>query len=105
MHQARTTWSRKIKEHQVLILMLLLALVFGVIFIFIVPPWQHYDEPTHFEYSWLIANRTGLPSVGEYDQPVRREIASSMIEHGFYRDIDFNPNLLSISDRIWIGAA
>jgi len=83
--------------------MLLLALVFGVIFIFIVPPWQHYDEPTHFEYSWLIANRAGLPSVGEYDQPVRREIAASMVEHGFYRDINFNPNLLSITDRIWIG--
>jgi hypothetical protein len=96
-------WSDTIKEHQVIILMLLLALVIGITFIFIVPPWQHYDEPTQFEYSWLIANRPGLPEISDYDQALRRDIAGSMIEHGFFRDMGFTPNLLSTTEQIWIG--
>jgi hypothetical protein len=103
MQRLRRLWSDSIKEHQVLILMLLLALVFGFTFIFLIPPWQHYDEPTQFEYSWLIANRPGLPEIRDYDQQLRREIAASMIEHGFFRDLDFEPNLLSTSEQIWIG--
>ena len=103
MQRLRTMWSDLIKEHQVLILMLFLALVLGIMFIFLVPPWQHYDEPTQFEYTWLIANSPGLPEVGDYDQPLRREIAASMIEHGFFRDMGFKPNLLSSTEQIWIG--
>ncbi len=103
MQRLRTSWVDSIKEHQVLILMLLLAFVVGCLFIFLVPPWQHYDEPTQFEYSWLIANRPGLPETGDYDQPLRREIAASMIEHGFFLDLGFEPNLLSSSEQIWIG--
>ena len=91
------------KEHQVLILMLLLALGFGLVFVFLVPPWQHYDEPTQFEYAWLIANRPGLPGNGEYDQSMRREVAASMLEHGFFQELGFEPNLLSASEQIWIG--
>ena len=86
-----------------LILMLLLALGMGFIFIFLVPPWGHYDEPTQFEYTWLIANRPGLPDIGEYDQSMRREIAASMIEHDFFRDLGFQSNLLSATEEIWIG--
>ena len=83
--------------------MLLLALALGTSFIFLVPPWQHYDEPTQFEYSWLIANQPGLPGEGDYDQQVRREIASSMVEHGFFRVLDFEPDLLSSVQPVWIG--
>ena len=103
MQRLRTSWVDSIKEHQVLILMLLLAFVVGCLFIFLVPPWQHYDEPTQFEYSWLIANRPGLPEIRDYDQQLRREIAASMIEHGFFLDLGFEPNLLSSSEQIWIG--
>ncbi len=93
MQRLRTLLSNPIKEHQVLALMLLLASLIGIAFVFIVPPWQHYDEPTQFEYAWLIANRPGLPGVGESDQALRRDIAASMIEHGFFRDLEFTPNL------------
>jgi hypothetical protein len=92
-----------IKEHQVLILMLLLALAFGIIFIFLVPPWQHYDEPTQFEFSWMISNHPGNPESGDFDQALRREIAASMIENDFFRDLGFKPNLLSVAEQIWIG--
>lgn len=83
--------------------MLFFGLVLGVVFISLVPPWQHYDEPTHFEYTWLIANRPGLPAEGEYDQAMRREAAASMIEHEFFRGMGFTPNLLSSAEPIWLG--
>jgi hypothetical protein len=51
----------------------------------------------------LIANRPGLPEVGDYDQSMRREVAASMIEHDFFADKNFRPNLLSITEPVWIG--
>lgn len=79
-----------------------LALVMGLLYVSVVPPWQHYDEPTHFEYAWLIANRPGLPETGDYDQAMRREVAASMVEHDFYRGMDYVPDLLQ-SRPIGIG--
>ncbi len=103
MQPLRTLWSNLVKEHRVLFLMLLLALVTGITFIFLVPPWQHYDEPTQFEYAWLIANRSGIPGIGDYDQMLRREVAASMVENDFFRDLGFEPNLLAATEQIWIG--
>jgi hypothetical protein len=91
------------KEHWAIGLMLLFGLLHGLVYVFIVPPWQHYDEPGHFEHAWLIANRDTLPQVGDYDQAMRREVASSMIEHDFYRGLNMRPNLLSITEPIDIG--
>jgi hypothetical protein len=99
----QSMWSRLTQEHQVLGLMLFFGLLLGTIFIYVVPPWQHYDEPTHFEYAWLIANRNGFPSWGEYDQPMRREVAASMVEHGFFKGMGFTPNLISSTEPVWIG--
>jgi hypothetical protein len=82
---------------------LLVALVHGLIYLFIMPPWQHYDEPTHFEYAWLIANHPGLPKPGDYDQSMRREVALSMIEHGFFRDGNINIDLNAQEQPIQIG--
>lgn len=82
---------------------LLLAIIHGLIYISIIPPWQHYDEPGHFEYAWLMANRDGLPERGEYDQGMRREVAASMIEHDFYAGLGARPNLIALSEPIWIG--
>jgi len=103
MQNFRSMWSNLCKEHQALVLVLLLALVMGTTFIILVPPWQHYDEPTQFEYAWLVANQTGFPSNGDHDQQMRREVAASMIEHGFFDDLGFKPDLLSGAKQIWIG--
>jgi hypothetical protein len=95
--------SRRFKEHWVSGLVLLFTLIHGLIYVFVVPPWQHYDEPGHFEFAWLIANHMSVPQPGDYDQAMRRELAASMIEHDFFRGIDFRPNLLSQSEPIWLG--
>jgi len=86
-------------------LLFCLALAHGLLYTFVVPPWQHYDEPTHFEYAWLIANRRMLPQVGDYDQKMRREVAASMVEHGFFRDLAFEPDMLAQDKPIWLGAS
>lgn len=79
-------------------LVLLFALAQGVIHFFLLPPWQHYDEPTHFEYAWLIANRERLPEAGEEDLQMRRDVATSMLEHNFYWNLG-QPNLLTDNPR------
>jgi hypothetical protein len=28
------------------------GLINGLLHTFMVPPWQHYDEPGNFEYAW-----------------------------------------------------
>jgi hypothetical protein len=82
---------------------LLLGLGIGLAYLFAAPPWQHYDEPGHFEFAWLIANQDGLPQKGEYNQAMRRELAASMVEHNFFGAGKNHPNLLSKEEPVWIG--
>jgi hypothetical protein len=90
-------------ERALRILLFCLALTHGLLYVSLVPPWGHYDEPTHLEYAWLIADRLSLPQVGDYDQTLRREIAASMVEHGFFRGTELRTNLLAQDTPIWIG--
>jgi len=90
-------WQRK--YHRIG-LILLISLIHAGFYIFLVPPWQHYDEPTHFEYAWLIANQEKLPQPDSFDSNMRREVAASMVEHEFF-DTLAPPNLLL--EKTWIG--
>ncbi len=83
---------------------LLIAAIHGTLYLTLVPPWAHYDEPTHFEYAWLIANRLRLPKRDDVDRGLRQEVAASMLEHGFYRDLDHEPEFFAQESSIWIGA-
>lgn len=76
-----------------LLIALIIATAHGLIYVFIVPAWQHYDEPTHLEYAWLIANKTARPTDAGIDPEMRRMFAQSMVETGFYRDKGGPPNL------------
>ena len=75
-------WQRisTFTKNNLIWVLLTLGLINGLAFVFLVPPWMHYDEPGHFEYAWLIANKPGLPSEGDYDQNMRRQISASIIE-------------------------
>ena len=75
----------------------------GLLFLWLMPPWQHYDEPSHFEYVWLIAHNNRLPQIGEYDQEMRRAVAASMIEHDFFRGLGYLPDLNVQDEPIPIG--
>ena len=82
-------------------LILLLALLNGLIYVFLVPPWQHYDEPNHFEYAWLIANQSTFPQEGDFDREMRVATLQSMIEHDFFREMGSIPAL--DAEKPWIG--
>lgn len=79
------------------------GLLHGLVYYIIIPPWWHYDEPGHFEYAWLAANRPGWPKDGEFDEAMRREMAKSMLKYGWYSFRNYTPNFSS-SQPIWIGA-
>jgi hypothetical protein len=86
-----------------LVVAILIAVVHGLVYLFLMPAWQHYDEPNHFEYVWLLAHRGHIPQVGDYDQSMRLQVAESMIAHGFFKDMGFVSDL-TVQDRpIWIG--
>jgi hypothetical protein len=102
-HSRQFVLANYIKEHWILFLLLLFGLIHGIVYVRLVPPWQHYDEPGHFEYAWLIAHQLKFPEEGDYNQSMRRELAASMIEFDFFKGMDFRPNLLSIEEPIWIG--
>jgi len=91
------------KDFWIVLIVLVVGLVNGLFYVYLVPPWQHYDEPNHFEYSWLIANHGKVPKPDDYDQSMRREVALSMIEHGFFKDMEYFPNLDDDTNPIWIG--
>ncbi|MCB0077966.1 MAG: hypothetical protein KDD73_11185 [Anaerolineales bacterium] len=73
------------------------ALINGVFYLRIVPPWQHYDEPTHFEYVWLYAQLERRPEQVDVDLAMRRELAATMVTENFYNDVPY-PDLLEDSD-------
>jgi len=75
------------RRRRLLLLILALTLVRGVAYLVLFPPWQHYDEPTHFEYVRLIAERGRLPEREDYDLTMRREIASSMQAADFWKGL------------------
>lgn len=95
--RALLNWARNLKPW---VLILFIGAMHGGLYLAIVPPWQHYDEPTHFEYAWWLANHGKIPKSEDYDANMRREVAASMVEHQFFDNLQ-PPNLLL--DKVWIG--
>lgn len=91
-------------KNRLILLILVISLAHGLVYVFLIPPWQHYDEPNHFEVAWLIAHRGHLPTAGEYDQEMRRAVATSMLQHGFFKGLSYQPDLNATDQPIWIGA-
>lgn len=55
-----------------------LALIRGLLYAAVVPPWQAPDEPGHFEYAWHIARLGRLPAPGEILPEFEREQLGSL---------------------------
>ena len=91
------------KERNIFLLILLGGFIHGLIYIFLVNPWGHYDEPGHFEYAWLAANRVEWPKIGDYDLTMRKQVLESMKEAGFYRAPLKAPKQKDLSKPLAIG--
>jgi hypothetical protein len=83
----------QIKDLVQLGVILLITLIYGLIYVFLVPPWQHYDEPNHFEYVWLVAHRDRLPDANDRHPRFSWKVIRSMVENGFYDRIGGAPEL------------
>lgn len=90
------------RDLRTLVIILGITLLHGLLYVFFIPPWQHYDEPTHFEVAWLTARNQSIPQASDIDLAIRREIAVSMREHEFFRDAGFEPPLEE-QGNIWLG--
>ncbi len=97
LHFTFTVWvSRLHWEHLQLWLITLLAVIQSLVFLVLVPPWQHYDEPAHFRFAW---SRVHLPppSAEDFFTPIDpamvRETLGSMVQHDFYATLP-TPNYL-----------
>lgn len=85
-------------------MVLLVGLIHGLVYVFLLPPWQHYDEPMHFETVLLAARLGRAPAAEDMDPQLRRELAASMQAHGFYKGLGFKPDLAG-GWPAWIGPA
>lgn len=91
--------SVRIREVDGILIILLIALLHGLVFVYLVPPWQHYDEPNHFEYVWLIASRNKLPEFNDYDPGLSFSVLESMYANEFYKGLEYQPELGTPQDH------
>jgi 4-amino-4-deoxy-L-arabinose transferase-like glycosyltransferase len=75
------------QRHIILACILLTGLVRGLLYTLALPPWQHPDEPTHFEHVRYIAEVGRWPAWDDVNLPIRQAIAESMLRHNFWKDI------------------
>ena len=85
--------------------LMLMALIVGLIYLFLPPPWQQNDESTQFEYVWLVAHRDHWPQPGDMDVQMRRDVMGSMIDHRFFHQSTQPPQLDDFEDPINIGVS
>jgi hypothetical protein len=57
-----------------------LALVRGLIYAAVIPPWQVPDETGHFEYAWLTAELGRVPTWDDTSSELERELLASLYE-------------------------
>ncbi len=55
-----------------------LALVRGLLYVALIPPWQAPDETGHFEYVWLLVNQERLPTAETLSPTFESELLSSL---------------------------
>jgi hypothetical protein len=79
------------QDRLMLALALIIAILHGVIYTFLMPPWQHYDEPNHFEYVWMAANLDRAPEPTDYNPKLSRQVLKSMLAHGFFDHLSYKP--------------
>lgn len=85
-----------------LLLAELIALVHGLVYVLLLPPWQHYDEPNHFEVVWLAAHLNRMPQAGDYNPKISRQVLKSMVEQGFYGRSGNEPQVGPPSQKVTI---
>ena len=66
-------------EYFWIILIVFIAVIHGLIYVFLIPPWEHYDEPNHFEFVWAMVNGEREPRLVEGYADFSQNVLESMI--------------------------
>jgi hypothetical protein len=61
-----------------------LALLHGLLFAWLLPPWQTPDEPSEFEYAALVSELGRVPAFTDVDPALERRIAGSLTRQHFF---------------------
>lgn len=91
-----------LKKHTLLVL-LCFGFLHGLAYVFLEPPWEHYDEPGHYEYAWMMGHNRGHLSPGGFDNQIREQIQRSMRETGFMERRNLEPPVTEPGGPVWIG--
>ena len=73
-----STEDRASSPHRILALIVAVFVLRAMLAIAIVPPWQHPDEPQHFEFVHILARQRQLDLSERVDFDLERSILSSM---------------------------
>ena len=68
-----------------------LALIQGLLYSSITPPWQSPDEHAHFEYAALVGQLKRVPTLDDLSPALQQRIVSSMFDYDFWRLIKRQP--------------
>jgi len=90
------------KSKHFITIILLLGLLNGLLYVFVVPPWQHYDEAGHFEYSFFIAKHLRRPGLQETDMDQRLALLTALYDANFYK-AEQPPNMSEAAQPYWVG--
>jgi hypothetical protein len=66
------------------VLLVALALFHGLLYAWLLPPWQAPDEPTQFEYAALISRLGRIPATADTDPELERQIVDSLVRERFF---------------------
>jgi len=72
------------QRHRLVALLMLVALLHGLAYAFLVPPWQAPDEPGHYEYARLLAEVRRPLRRADRSSALEREIIASLSAHDFW---------------------
>src|SRR5690349_21945586 len=65
-------------------LLVALALLHGLLYALVVPPWQTPDEPAQFQYAAMVARLGRTPTLDDTDADLERAIAASLARNHFF---------------------
>jgi len=65
-------------------LLVALALLHGLLYVWLVPPWQTPDEPAQFQYAALVARLGRTPVASDIDAQLEQQITGSLVRNHFF---------------------
>lgn len=73
------------------VLLTSIALIGGLFYSSVTPPWQAPDEHAHYEYAALMAELKRVPTLADVRQEIQAEVTASMFAFDFWRLIKRQP--------------